>query len=117
MPQAMPPSKIAVKLQAVSVGVADVKLARAPRRVPHVGDVGQDSPLVEFRTESINIVDDESVRRAVVGEVPFLRVVPLKVQLDAVAAYAGISHPVGVVSERHIETELRVEADGRLDAA
>src|SRR5262245_65493114 len=107
MPQAMPPSKIAVKLQAVSVGVADVKLARAPRRVLHVGDVGQDSPLLEFRMESINIVDDEPVGRAVVGEVPFLRVVPLKVQLDALAAYAGIFYPAGVVLTRHRDTKTR----------
>jgi hypothetical protein len=38
----------------------------------------------------------------------------LKVQLDAVAAYASISRVVGIVPEHHFKTELRVEADGRL---
>ena len=65
----------------------------------------------------MSVIDDEPVRWTVVGEVPFLGVVPLKVQLNTVAAYAGISRPLGVVSECHLETEVCVELDGRLDVA
>src|SRR5690348_1393856 len=110
-----PPSKIAVKLQSVPIGVADMKLACAPRRIPHVSDVCQNTLLAKFRAQSIDVVHDEPVRRTVVGKFPFLRVVPLKVQLDAVAAHAGIPCPARVVSKCNLETKHRVEADGRLD--
>ena len=40
-----------------------------------------------------------------------------KAQLDAVAAYAGVSRTAGVVAACYLEAELRVEADRRLDVA
>ncbi|MEZ6139184.1 MAG: hypothetical protein R3B84_01315 [Zavarzinella sp.] len=109
--------QVAVKLQAISIGVADVKFASSPRRVSQVGDVRKNPQLAKLRIKLIDIVHDKSVRGAVVGNVPFLRIVQLQVQIDAVATYAGIPDAVGIVAEYEFESELRVVVDGRFNVA
>ena len=91
--------------------------ARAPRRVPHVGHVRPNPPLVEFRTLSINIVDDEPVRRAVVRGSP----IPWRRAIERAArSRRGVRRHTSPGRGRPgtpLETELGKEADGRLDVA
>src|SRR5262249_7842028 len=96
---------VAVELQSVSVGVADMKLARTPRCVGHSGSIGQRPELVG---QTVDVVHGEAQCRSIARDPD--EVMPLQRQNRVVATDDHERRSGRVIAELLHESELCVEA-------
>src|SRR4051794_38232629 len=85
-----------VELERTAARIADVKLARPPRRVrghprgPPAG-LGNDAPGREkLRVDGIDIADEEPVGGTINGVVPLARVRPLEVEFHGATPHPSV---------------------------
>jgi len=76
------------------------------------------SPAVlELHMESVDVRNDEAIHRSIMTGSPLRWVVPLKVNLDAVASECGVTRTSQVVNEGGAEAQPPEEVQGPLDVA
>src|SRR5512143_2333581 len=88
-------SEGAIELQAVTVGVVNVKFSRAPWRVagrgPRPGLMVRNGPVSsEGGVQRVDVADENAIRRTVDRVGPLLRVLPLQVKFQSVTNDAGV---------------------------
>jgi hypothetical protein len=93
-----------------------VELAGAPRRIPNFGTIKIRMSGRELVREFIDLSNDESICRTIPSAEVFC-VVPLEVQLHAVAPYTGVFRICGRIAECGLEPQQLVEPNRRSDVA
>src|SRR5262245_53520942 len=110
-------SQPCVELQSVEVRIADVELPGTPGCARNGSHVRESGAFAKLSKKSIHVENYKPIRRSIIGIIPFLPVVPLKMNFDVIAPNPGIPRLVRYVLAHQRKAKFLIEANRTIDVA